>query len=82
MWFPARRFGIRQGSKGKVREIDDISVFGLNSTVVTVEAISLGGTDEIMALVKTMAEARQKDGTARLGSSKVFCTRTGLGARP
>ena len=67
LWVPAKRFGIRQGSKGKVREIDDFSVFGLNSTVYTDEAISLGGTDEIMALIKTMTEAGQEDGTVRLG---------------
>ena len=67
LWVPAKRFGIKQGVKGKVREIDDFSVFGLNSTVVTDEAISLGGTDEIMALIKAMAEAGQSDGGLKLG---------------
>ena len=70
LWVPARRFGLRQGAKGKIREIDDFSIFGLNSTVVSDERISLGGTDEILALIKAMAESVDECGRVRLGKFK------------
>jgi hypothetical protein len=43
LWVPSRRFGVVQG--GKVRPIDDFSVYGINEAVSSSDKLDLGGLD-------------------------------------
>eukprot|EP00971_Amphidinium_carterae_P263122 5220373-Amphidinium_carterae.1 len=47
-WLPARRFGVRQSSAGKVklRPVDDFSALGHNLAASTSEKLNHGGVDE------------------------------------
>jgi hypothetical protein len=63
-WIPAPRFGLRQGSK--TRMIDDFSIMGHNSTLSSTERIRLGGIDEIVAMIKTVAASSSPDGSVHV----------------
>lgn len=65
-WLAARRFGVRQGTKGKVRPIDDFTAHGQNSTVSTSETIPLGGVDAIISLARWLVGAVGDDRTVKL----------------
>lgn len=64
-WVPGRRFGIIQGTKElpdgttepKVRQIDDMSAFGMNDTTEVLEKLDLGGIDEIVMMSRAFSQA-------------------------
>jgi len=57
-WIASRRFGVVQGRRSdgsiKIRAVDDVSEFSVNSSVGTSEKIVLGGVDACIALGKCM----------------------------
>ena len=55
LWVPARRFGLRQGTK--LRPIDDFSEGGHNATVEAHFKVDLGGVDEVVAVAREMGRA-------------------------
>ena len=64
-WIPARRFGVRQG--GKIRPVDDLSQFLINSSVSCHEKIDLEGIDHICATARFFLGAVDESGALRLG---------------
>ena len=73
LWTPSRRFGIVQG--GKVRNIDDLSEFGVNQAYGTPEKLDLGGLDEVMALAAEWIRAGQQgqeEVSVALSSGKIL----------
>ena len=49
-WIPSKRFGVTQGDK--VRSVDDLSEFLINSAVTETEKITLEGIDHIVSLAR------------------------------
>ena len=54
-WVPSKRFGVQQNEK--VRCVDDLSEFLINSTVTQTERIELEGLDHVVALARLFAGA-------------------------
>ena len=50
LWFPAPRFGVRQGHEGSVRVIDDYSVAGHNGATSVSEKVDVGGFDVVVGM--------------------------------
>ena len=65
-WIASRRFGVVQGRRSdgsiKIRAVDDVSEFSVNSAVGTSEKISLGGVDACIALGKCMCSCVDDNG--------------------
>ncbi|CAE7914690.1 unnamed protein product, partial [Symbiodinium necroappetens] len=59
-WIGSKRFGILQGDK--IRAIDDLSEFLVNSSVTETEKISLEGIDQIVATARFFSGAVSGDG--------------------
>ncbi|CAE7514707.1 unnamed protein product, partial [Symbiodinium sp. CCMP2456] len=59
-WTGSKRFGILQGDK--IRAIDDLSEFLVNSAVTETEKISLEGIDQIVATARFFSGAVSGDG--------------------
>ena len=61
LWVASRRFGVSQGFRSdgsrKIRSVDDLSEFGINSTISVDEKVDLGGVDRILATGKTLANS-------------------------
>ena len=51
-WLPARRFGVKQGTK--IRAVDDYSIFGHNECTSTEERVDVGGIDNTIAIARAM----------------------------
>ena len=54
-WVPSKRFGVQQNEK--VRCVDDLSEFLINSTVTQTERIELEGLDHVVALARLFVGA-------------------------
>ena len=70
LWIASRRFGVDQGLRKdgsrKIRSVDDLSEYGVNSTVSVDEKVDLGGIDQILATGKTMASAVAEDRSVKV----------------
>ena len=62
VWIGSKRFGILQGEK--IRAIDDLSEFLVNSSVTETEKINLEGIDQIVATARFFSGAVSGDGVS------------------
>ena len=62
LWLPARRFGVKQGSK--VRPIDDLSKSLVNASVSVVDMVTPDGVDAVVAVARLWAEELGELGAA------------------
>jgi hypothetical protein len=65
LWIPSRRFGISQ--KGKLREIDDFSIYGQNKTVWAEEKLDCRGIDDVVSMIKCWSSLNNRTTDVGLG---------------
>ena len=66
-WVPARRFGLKQGSK--IRPIDDFSEHGINKAFGATEKLALLSVDHVVAWSRALMEAARDDGSFKVVDS-------------
>ena len=75
LWFPALRFGIRQGHEGSVRVIDDFSGAGHNGATSISEEVDVGGDDVVVGVSRCLFSADAASMFSLLPSNAQWCHR-------